>query len=76
MAVKKLSTSTSLQIEVQNGTDSNGKAKYSTKSFSGLKNTAADADVLVVGKAICEVLKNDTNGIYVNNKSLLADDGE
>lgn len=37
MAVKKLPTSISLSISVQNGVDSNGDPKYSKKSFSGVK---------------------------------------
>ena len=42
MAVKRLVASTSLQLEVQNGVDSDGNPKYTKKSFSGLKANAAD----------------------------------
>lgn len=72
MAVKKLSTSISLSLEVQNGTDSNGNPKYAKKSFSGVKSTADPADVLAVGKAISAVLANDTDGCYLSETSLLA----
>lgn len=37
MAVKKLPTTISLALEVQNGVDSDGNPKYSKKSFSGVK---------------------------------------
>ena len=39
MSVKKLPTSISLAISIQNGVDSDGNPKYSKKSFSGVKET-------------------------------------
>lgn len=72
MAVKKLSTNISLSLEVQNGTDDNGNPKYSKKSFSGVKSNSDPADVLAVGRAISEVLANDTDGCYLTETSLLA----
>ena len=71
MAVEKLSTSISLSISVQNGFDSNGDAKFSKKSFSGVKADADPANVLAVGHAICEVLENETRGCYLSETSLL-----
>ena len=74
MAVKKLPTSISLAISVQNGVDSNGDPKYSKKSFSGVKAGSDPADVLAVGTAISAVLANDTNGCYLTETSLLANE--
>lgn len=71
MAVQRLVTSTSLQLEVQNGVDSNGDPKYTKKSFSGLKADAADEDILAVGQAISSVLLNEANGVYVNSTALV-----
>lgn len=74
MAVKKLPTSISLAISVQNGVDSNGDPKYSKKSFSGVKADADPANVLAVGQAISTVLENESNGCYLSETSLLANE--
>ena len=74
MAVKKLPTTISLALEVQNGVDSNGNPKYSKKSFSGVKADSDPANVLAVGTAISEVLANDTNGCYLTETSLIANE--
>ncbi|HCW52875.1 MAG TPA: hypothetical protein DG753_03855 [Clostridium sp.] len=71
MAVIKLPTSISLAISVQNGVDSKGDPKYSKKSFSGVKEDAAPADVLAVGNAISAVLENESNGCYLSETSLI-----
>ncbi|HCW54234.1 MAG TPA: hypothetical protein DG753_10975 [Clostridium sp.] len=71
MAVKKLPTSISLSIKVQNGVDSKGDAKFSSKSFSGVRAEANPDDVLAVGHAICEILEKETNGCYLSETSLL-----
>ena len=71
MAVKRLVASTSLQLEVQNGVDSDGNPKYTKKSFSGLKANAADEDILAVGQAIGDVLLNGANAAYVNSIALV-----
>lgn len=71
MAVLKLPTSISLSIKIANGVDSNGNVKFSSKSFSGVKEDADPADVLEVGRAICDVLDNETNGCYLSETSLL-----
>lgn len=73
MAVKKLSTSVSLSLEVQKGTDSNGNPTYAKKSFSGVKSNSDAADVLEVGKAIAAVLQNDTDGCYLSETYLIAE---
>lgn len=72
MAVLKLPTSISLSIKVENGVDSKGNVKFSSKSFSGVRADADPADVLEVGNAICEVLDKETNGCYLSETSLLA----
>ena len=71
MAVKKLPTSISLAISVQNGVDSNGDPKYSKKSFSGVKSDADPANILAVGNAIAAVLENESNGCYLTETSLI-----
>ena len=74
MAIKRLVASTSLQLEVQHGVDSDGNPKYTKKSFSGLKPNAADADIFTVGKAISDVLLNGSNGIFVNSTALVVNE--
>lgn len=76
MAVKKLPATISLVLEVQNGVDSNGNPKYSKKSFSGVKAGSDPENVLAVGTAISAVLANDTNGCYLSETSLLANEEE
>ena len=71
MAVKRLVASTSLQLEVQNGVDSDGNPKYTKESFSGWKANAADEDILAVGEAIGDVLLNWANAVYVNSTALV-----
>ncbi|HCW54415.1 MAG TPA: hypothetical protein DG753_11915 [Clostridium sp.] len=72
MAVLKLPTNISLSIKVANGVDSNGNVKFSNKSFSGVKSDVDPADVLEVGRAICDILEKETNGCYLSETSLLA----
>ena len=72
MAVKKLPTTISLALEVQNGVDSDGNPKYSKKSFSGVKAGLDPADILEVDTAISAVLENGSNGCYISETSLIA----
>lgn len=74
MAIKRLISSTSLQLEVQRGVDSDGNPKYTKKSFSGLKPDAADADIFTVGEAISDVLLNGSNGIFINSTALVVNE--
>jgi len=74
MAVKKLPTTISLAISVQNGVDANGDPKFSKKTFSGIKADADSANILAVGKAITAVLENESNGCYLSETSLLVNE--
>ena len=74
MAVKKLPTSVSLVLKVENGTDADGKTKYTKKSFSGVKADAAPANILDVGNAISALLENGSEGCYISETSLVAEE--
>ncbi|HCW53220.1 MAG TPA: hypothetical protein DG753_05685 [Clostridium sp.] len=60
-----------LAISVENSIDVKGNPKFSKKSFSGVKDTAAPADVLAVGNSISAVLENESNGCYLTETSLI-----
>lgn len=76
MAVKKLPTSVSLVLKVENGTNADGKVKFTKKSFSGVKADAAPADILAVGTAISALLEHDSEGCYISETSLVANEQE
>ncbi|VBB09426.1 Hypothetical protein LUCI_4716 [Lucifera butyrica] len=52
MAVANMPQSTKLVVKVQTGTNSAGKPAYKTRSYQGVKTTAADSDVYAVGQGL------------------------
>lgn len=47
-----------LQVKVQTGVDENGKPVIRTRSFTGVKPTATDADVYAVAQKILGLQKH------------------
>lgn len=71
MAAIKTLHSTSLAIEVENGTNSAGATVYKKKNFTGVKSDALAEDVLAVANAIASVLKDPTRDVLLNDTSKL-----
>ena len=71
MAVNKVLATTSLCLEVQNGTDKSGAPVYRKRSFANVKPTAAVEDVYAVADAIKAVLSSGTRDYLLNDSSKL-----
>ncbi|OPJ64894.1 DUF1659 domain-containing protein [Clostridium oryzae] len=71
MAVSKVLDTTTLSIEVENGTDKNGKKIYRKKTFSAVKVNADAEKIYAVAKAISAVLNAGTGDFYLNEASKL-----
>lgn len=55
MATQKIPTKSTLNIQVQTGVNTNGLPILVNRSYSGIKVTAAEEDVMAVGQAIAAV---------------------
>ncbi|CAI3222093.1 Conserved hypothetical protein, DUF1659 [Clostridium neonatale] len=71
MAVNKIIDSTSLSIEVQNGTDKAGDATFTKKTFSNVRNAADPEGIYSVASAIKDLMDTQTREIFVNVSSFL-----
>ena len=71
MAVNKIIDSTSLSIEVQNGTDKPGDATFTKKTFSNVRNAADPEGIYSVASAIKDLMDTQTREIFVNVSSFL-----
>ena len=71
MAVNKIIDSTSLSIEVQNGTDKAGDAPFTKKTFSNVRNDADPEGIYSVASAIKDLMDTQTREIFVNVSSFL-----
>ena len=71
MAVNKIIDSTSLSIEVQNGTDKAGDATFTKKTFSNVGNDADPEGIYSVASAIKDLMDTQTREIFVNVSSFL-----
>ena len=71
MAVNKIIDSTSLSIEVQNGTDKAGDATFTKKTFSNVRNDADPEGIYSVASAIKDLMDTQTREIFVNVSSFL-----
>ena len=60
MAINKVVNGTSLNIEVQKGTDKAGDPIYSKKTFSNLRKDVSEQDAYDVAEAIKVVLEAST----------------
>jgi len=63
MAISKITTETSLNIEVQKGTDKSGDPLYSRKTFSNLRNDVDAQNAYDVATAIKDVLEANSRNI-------------
>lgn len=66
MAINKVVTETSLNIEVQKGLDKSGDPIYSKKTFSNLKNDVDLQNAYDVATAIKDVLEANSRNISLN----------
>ena len=72
MTNKTIETS-SLVLEIENGTNEKGEKVYKKKTFSNVR-TDADVDaILGIGKAIAAVLAVETRTIFLNDSSILSE---
>lgn len=71
MAINKLTSTSSLQIEVENGQDSKGNTLYTKKTFSNVKTDANVQNVYDVAEAIKAVLDVNTRNILLCESSKL-----
>lgn len=63
MAVSKIVTDTTLNVEVQKGLDKSGDPIYSKRTFSGLRNDVDLQNAYDVADAIKNVLEANTKSI-------------
>ena len=66
MAVNKVVTETSLNIEVEKGVDKSGDPIYSKKTFSNLKNDVDLQNAYDVATAIKDVLNANSRNVSLN----------
>ena len=59
MAIEKVMARRTLGISVKDGMNADGTDKLKTYSYSKLKDTAADVDVLAVGKALGSLMNSE-----------------
>ena len=71
MAVTQVPKSKTLAIEVETDIDKAGDPIYSKKTFSGVKVTAADQDVLDIAESIKKVLDPSTRSTFINQVNTL-----
>ncbi|MBC2457758.1 DUF1659 domain-containing protein [Clostridium beijerinckii] len=71
MAITKVTSSKSLSIEIQSGTDTSGQPTYSKKSFSNVRNDVEPQAAFDVAEAIKTVLDNPTRSYFLNSASTL-----
>lgn len=55
MATQKITTKSTLNVQVQTGVNTSGLPIVTNRSYSGVKVDAADEDVMAVGQAIAAV---------------------
>ena len=66
MAINKVVTETSLNIEVEKGLDKSGDPIYSKKTFSNLKNDVDLQNAYDVATAIKDVIEANSRNISLN----------
>ncbi len=71
MAVNKAVESTSISIEVQNGTDRAGDPTFAKKTFSNVKEAADLQDVYDVADSIKNIMDGATRDTLINVTSSL-----
>lgn len=71
MAISKLASTSSLQIEIENGTDANGNPVYKKKTFSNVRTDADLQNVFDVAAAIKDVIDAGTRNVFLSESSKL-----
>ena len=71
MAIQKLASTSSFQIEIENGTDSNGNPVYRKKTFSNVKTDADLQNIFDVASAIKDVIDAGTRNVLLAESSKL-----
>ena len=71
MAVTKTLSSTSLSIEVENGTNSKGEIIYTKKTFSDVNPSSNSDDIFEVVEAIKNILGKNTRYYYLTETSTI-----
>lgn len=66
MAVNKVVTATSLNVEVENGVDKSGDPIYSKRTFSDLRNDVDLQNAYDVATAIKDILEPNSRNISLN----------
>ena len=71
MAISKLASTSSLQIEIENGTDANGNPVYKKKTFSNVRTDADLQNVFDVAAARKDVIDAGTRNVLLSESSKL-----
>lgn len=71
MAINKTLKSSSLGIEIQNGTDKSGDPTYTKKTFSNVRTDAPVDNVYAVAEAVKGVLSVGTRDYFLDEISTL-----
>ncbi|MBE6047075.1 MAG: DUF1659 domain-containing protein [Clostridium sp.] len=74
MDFKKITATTSMQIEVANGQDSSGNTTYKKKSFNNVKANAPLADISAVANAIKDVMEAETRNVLLAETSTIVEE--
>ena len=72
MANKTLNSST-LVIEVENGTNSSGEIQYKKRSYSNINTTATADALLATANAIRSAISANTRNILVTESSIISE---
>ncbi|HHX94379.1 MAG TPA: DUF1659 domain-containing protein [Clostridia bacterium] len=75
MALEVTPLSSRLSLRVQTGTDDEGNPVMRTRSYSGIKPSAADQDVYDVAQVIAGLQQHPVEEITRVNEDALADTG-
>lgn len=72
MAVTRVPANSTLRLELNAGTDTNGNPVIRGKNLSGVKSTAADQDLFDVAQALAGLQEHPLSGIErVDNGGLI-----
>jgi hypothetical protein len=72
MSISKNLKTKSLIIEIQSGTDGNGKPTYRKKTLSNIKLDAKEESIFAVAEALSKVLAPDTKDYLLDEISILS----
>ncbi|MDK2821761.1 MAG: hypothetical protein PWP31_1726 [Clostridia bacterium] len=72
MAVVNTPLSSSLRLEVQTGTDTDGKPIYRVRSFNHVKPSATDQDVFDVAQSLSSLQVHPLNAVSRVNENDLS----